>query len=79
MPSLPPFPAAPAQADEARAREAQLVNDLLARWAAEDVSDEPDWDVDQIESIAFRSGFQKGEGPRAVISSRAFRGDPNGN
>jgi hypothetical protein len=27
---------------------------MLRRWAAEDVSDEPDWDVADIEPIQFR-------------------------
>jgi hypothetical protein len=28
---------------------------MLERWAAEDVSDEPDWDVGQVERITFAS------------------------
>jgi hypothetical protein len=28
---------------------------MFGRWAAEDVSDEPDWDVDEIERIRFSS------------------------
>jgi hypothetical protein len=28
---------------------------MFERWAAEDVSDEPDWDVEQIERIRFSS------------------------
>jgi len=28
---------------------------MLERWAAEDISDEPAWDIDQIERIRFSS------------------------
>jgi hypothetical protein len=36
-----------------RAEQAARVAAMFERWAAEDVSDEPDWDVDQVEPIAF--------------------------
>jgi len=36
-----------------RAEQAARVAAMFERWAAEDVSDEPDWDVDQVEQIAF--------------------------
>lgn len=26
---------------------------LFERWAAEDISDEPEWDVDQVERVTF--------------------------
>lgn len=29
------------------------VGAMFERWAAEDVSDEPEWDVDQVERITF--------------------------
>jgi hypothetical protein len=38
-----------------RSEQAARVAAMLDRWAAEDVSDEPDWDVDQVERIAFSS------------------------
>jgi hypothetical protein len=28
---------------------------MLDRWQAEDVSDEPEWDVDALESLALRT------------------------
>ena len=28
---------------------------MLARWAAEDVSDEPDWDIDDVARISLRT------------------------
>jgi hypothetical protein len=36
-----------------RAEQAARVAAMFERWAAEDVADEPDWDVDQLEQIAF--------------------------
>jgi hypothetical protein len=38
-----------------RAEQAARVAAMFERWAAEDVSDEPEWDVDQVEQIAFSS------------------------
>ncbi len=37
-----------------RAQRAERVRAMLERWAAEDVSDEPEWDVDDIEPMRFR-------------------------
>ncbi len=37
-----------------RAQRAERVRAMLKRWAAEDVSDEPDWDVEDIEPVRFR-------------------------
>ena len=39
--------------DIVRAEQAARVAAMLERWAAEDTSDEPEWDVDQLEQIAF--------------------------
>ncbi len=36
-----------------RAEQAARVAAMFARWAAEDVADEPAWDIDQLEQIAF--------------------------
>ena len=36
-----------------RAEQAARVAAMFERWAAEDVSDEPEWDVGQIQQIAF--------------------------
>ena len=36
-----------------RAEQAARVAAMFERWAAEDVADEPEWDVDQLEQIAF--------------------------
>ena len=36
-----------------RAEQAARVAAMFERWAAEDVSDEPAWDVDQVEQVAF--------------------------
>ncbi|MBI4704878.1 MAG: hypothetical protein HY744_27555 [Deltaproteobacteria bacterium] len=33
---------------------AARVRAMLARWAAEDARDEPDWDIEQIERLRFR-------------------------
>jgi hypothetical protein len=38
-----------------RAEQAARVGAMFERWAAEDVSDEPEWDVDQVERIRFSS------------------------
>jgi hypothetical protein len=38
--------------DAVRAEQAARVATMLERWAAEDVSDEPGWDIDQIERIS---------------------------
>ena len=35
------------------AEQAARVTAMFDRWAAEDVSDEPEWDVDQVEQVAF--------------------------
>ena len=41
--------------DTVRAEQAARVVAMLDRWATEDVSDEPGWDIDQIERIRFSS------------------------
>ena len=38
-----------------RAEQAARVGAMFERWAAEDVSDEPEWDVDQVERIRTRA------------------------
>jgi hypothetical protein len=38
-----------------RAEQAARVAAMFDRWAAEDVSDEPEWDVDQVEQIVLSS------------------------
>lgn len=38
-----------------RAEQAARVAAMFERWDAEDVSDEPEWDVDQVEQVAFSS------------------------
>jgi hypothetical protein len=35
--------------------QAKRVAAMLERWASEDVSDEPDWDVDDAKRIALRT------------------------
>jgi hypothetical protein len=37
-----------------RVERASRVLAMLARWAAEDVREEPEWDVEEIERISFR-------------------------
>jgi hypothetical protein len=37
-----------------RRERAARVGAMFERWAAEDVSDEPEWDVDQVEGLRFR-------------------------
>ena len=37
-----------------RSRRARRLKAMFDRWEAEDVADEPDWDVDDIEPIEFR-------------------------
>lgn len=39
--------------DSVRAEQAARIAAMFERWAAEDVSEEPDWDVEQIERIRF--------------------------
>jgi hypothetical protein len=36
-----------------RAEQAARVAAMFERWAAEDVADEPAWDIDQLEQIVF--------------------------
>jgi len=36
-----------------RAEQAARVAAMFQRWAAEDIADEPEWDVDQLEQMAF--------------------------
>ena len=36
-----------------RTEQAARIAAMFERWAAEDVSDDPDWDVDQIERVRF--------------------------
>jgi hypothetical protein len=36
-----------------RSEQAARIAAMFKRWAVEDVSDEPDWDVDQVEQIEF--------------------------
>jgi hypothetical protein len=48
-----------------RAEQAARVAAMFERWAAEDVSDEPDWDVDQVEQIAFSRPPAAAEPPRS--------------
>ena len=38
-----------------RAEQTARIAAMFERWTAEDVSDDPDWDVDQIERIRFSS------------------------
>ena len=38
-----------------RAEQAARVVAMFERWASEDVSGEPEWDIDQIERITFSS------------------------
>ncbi len=39
---------------EERARRAERLAKMFARWAEQDVSDEPEWDIADIEPIRFR-------------------------
>lgn len=50
--SRQPFDAEAARRKEREQRAARIAA-MFERWAAEDVSDEPDWDVDQIPRIEF--------------------------
>ena len=52
--STQPSEAARLDEQDERARRAERVRAMLERWAAEDVSDEPDWDVEDIEPMRFR-------------------------
>lgn len=40
---------------EERAERAARIAAMLDRWAAEDVSDEPEWDLEDIQPVALRS------------------------
>ena len=44
-----------------RSEQAARIAAMLERWTTEDVSDEPDWDVDQVERIVFSSKPATGE------------------
>lgn len=61
MASLRPTDPAPSSA-KAMAERAARIAAMLDRWAAEDVSGEPDWSVDDLEPIALRRGDD--ENPR---------------
>ena len=51
--------------DVIRAEQAARIAAMFKRWAAEDVSDEPDWDVDQVEQITFSRPPAASEPPRS--------------
>jgi len=51
---------------EERADRAARIAAMLDRWAAEDVSEEPEWDVGDIQPMTFRSS----SGPTDDKSSR---------
>ena len=51
--SRQPFDAEAARRKE-RLERAARVAAMFERWAAEDISEEPDWDVDQISPVEFR-------------------------
>lgn len=44
---------APSAADESRER-ARRIRAMLQRWADEDVSDEPEWEVAEVTPMSFR-------------------------
>jgi hypothetical protein len=46
-----------------RARRAERLAKMFARWEAEDVSDEPEWDVEQIAPLRFREAVVELEDP----------------
>jgi hypothetical protein len=37
-----------------RRERAARVTAMFERWAADDISDEPEWDIDQVERLRFR-------------------------
>ena len=39
--------------DPRRAEQAARIRAMLKRWATEDVTDEPEWDVAQVERLSF--------------------------
>lgn len=51
---------------EERTERAARIAAMLDRWAAEDVSDEPEWDVGDIQPMTFRSS----SGPTGKTPSR---------
>jgi hypothetical protein len=57
-----PKPAEP-PTDSVRAEQAARIAAMFERWAAEDVSDEPDWNVDDVERIGFSSAAEAIELP----------------
>lgn len=50
--------------EAARADRARRIEAMLERWASEDCSDEPDWDVDEIEPLRLRVPIVEPEGER---------------
>jgi hypothetical protein len=46
-----------------RVERAARVAAMFERWAAEDVSDEPDWDVDQVPRLELRAYSDAGSKP----------------
>lgn len=53
-PSRQPFDAEAVRRKE-RLERAARVAAMFERWAAEDIADEPGWDVDQVPRIEFRT------------------------
>ena len=39
--------------DQLHSERAERIRAMLARWAAEDVGDEPNWDVNDVERMSF--------------------------
>ena len=42
---------------------------MLERWAAENVSQEPDWDVEALERVQFSGRLEAAAGTRAAVSA----------
>ena len=65
--------------DVVRAEQAARVGAMFERWAAEDVSDEPEWDIDQREVRGDDPGCRDADRVRqrqALDERRAVRRDP---
>jgi hypothetical protein len=50
--------------DTRRAEQAARIRAMLKRWAAEDVTDEPEWDVTHVERLSFATQIESSDDAR---------------
>jgi hypothetical protein len=64
--AAPTNQAASLDAQSELAGRAERVRAMLCRWAGEDVSDEPEWDVDAIASVRFGRAVVEPDGAESA-------------